>query len=480
MGVTAFTFVLLPLSLLWIASPDKLLRLLLVAAVFEAAAALTIGGLGLQPGLVPAFAFLAFTSLQLLLGARYPGQAQVLRITRPFILVTLWAVASSYIMPRLFEGVVYVWPQKSQPPFVLTPLAPNPSNLNQDVYLVVNCALLVMAAMFLTRSGLSLLPFIRAYFYSGFIAAGVAAWQFANRVAGIPYPEDLFYSNPGWAILTSQQIGSVPRINGSFSEPAALATYMASIVYSTGWLLLKGHRDGMVRWLFIVALGTMMLSTSTTGFATLAIAVVGVSVYALMSGSTRTMGMILKIGMPLALLIAVISAGASMFVPDFNKNVEQVIDATLNKQQSSSYADRTSADADSITAAIDSYGLGAGWGSNRSSSLLPGLLAGLGAPGCIGLVWFGAIVARRVAAARKAGCSRNELLVIDGSCGAVVGFLVTAAISAPTLSSVTFFFLLALLIAGTVRVGINARRRSAAARAEKTLAAAAVMAPGAA
>ncbi len=88
--------------------------------------------------------------------------------------------------------------------------------------------------MFLTKSKISLKSLMHAYFLSGFAAAAVAVWQLGSRVAGFPYPESLFYSNAGWAILTEQQIGAVPRINGTFSEPAALGGYMAAAVCSTG------------------------------------------------------------------------------------------------------------------------------------------------------------------------------------------------------------------------------------------------------
>src|SRR5471030_3129905 len=109
----------MPLSLLWfLLRPMRLLQLLTVAAIFEAAAALTIDDLGVQPSLVPAIAFLGYVSLQLLLGARYPGQSQVLRMTLPFLLVAAWAVASSFIIPRVFEGQLLVWPQKAEPPYV--------------------------------------------------------------------------------------------------------------------------------------------------------------------------------------------------------------------------------------------------------------------------------------------------------------------------------------------------------------------------
>jgi hypothetical protein len=463
MGVTALSFILLPLCLIWAARPIRLLQLLLVAAILEAAAAFVIGGLGFQPPLVPALVFIGFVTLQMLLGVGYPGQQRALRVLQPFILVALWGVIGSFLLPRFLEGRVFVWPQKALPPFVLSPLEPSASNVTQDFYLIINTILLVLATIYLTRSRVDLKSLIHAYFIGGFLAAGIAVWQFASKLAGVPYPDSFFYSNPGWAILTGQAIGAIPRINGTFSEPSALGGYMAAAACSTGWLLMQGHRDKIIRALFLVALAGVLLSTSTTGFATLAVAAAGVGAFALLSGSIRMISGAMRIALPMTLLLGVLFMTASIVQPEVITGIGAVIDSVVTKQDSSSYEDRTSYDVDSLQVALDSFGLGAGWGSNRSSSLIPGLLAGVGVPGVLGLLWFAAGVRRQVRRARRLAPTRDQLLVIDGSCGAITGFVIAAVISAPTISSVGFFMLLALLIAATVRVELDAAARTRAA-----------------
>ena len=456
MGVTAFTFILVPLCLLWAMRPERLLKLMIVSQVFEAAAALVIGTLGVQPGLLPAVTFMGFVLLQLLLGARYPGDRQAWRLVRPLVIVAVWALVTSYAMPRLFEGQAYVWPQKEIPPFVIEPLHPTSSNINQDIYLALDCAFVVLGACFFTRSRLPLLSFLRVYLASGLLVAAIAVWQFASKVAGVPYPSVLFYSNPGWAILTTQSFGSVPRINATFSEPAALAGYMASIVCASGWLMLQGHRDGLIRLAFLAGLGTIALSTSTTGFATLAIVAIGIPVYALLSGSARMVAMVLKIGIPVMVLLGLAFFAGDTLVPRFDSSIAQVVNASLDKQHSTSYNDRTDTDVDSLTAAIQTYGLGTGWGSNRSSSLIPGILANIGIPGLLGLLWFGAGVTRAVRRARRSSTSSEQMMVIDGCCGGLFAFILTALISGPTINSVTFYFLLSLLIGCAVRAQLDA------------------------
>ncbi len=452
MSVTVFTFIVMPLCLLWIMSPDKLLKLAAVVSCFEAAAALVIGGFGLQPGLVPSLIFSCFMILQLLLGARFAGMVPVYRLMRPYLLVVTYGLIASYIMPRLFEERVSVWPQKPPPPLMLTLLRPSSDNLNQDIYLINNSIFLFLAATYLTKARLDLKSFVHAYFISGCLVAAVSAWQFASRVAGVPFPTTVFYSNPDWSILTTQVIGPVPRINGPFAEPAAMAGYMASVVCASGWLLLRGHRARMLWPLFLISLGTMIISTATTGFAVLAIVTAGVPAAALLGRSTRLMASVLKVGLPLAALAVMTLFLAGIFIPRLNSNAATVVVATLNKQGTNSYNGRTKDDLDSLQAVVDTYGLGVGWGSDRSSSLIPGLLAGVGVPGVLGLLWFGSGIRRAVRAARQVGCSPDHAFVIDACCGGLVGFLLAGVISAPTITQTVFFILLALLIACTIRV----------------------------
>jgi hypothetical protein len=462
MEFTDFTFIIVPLTMVWIGNPQRLLELTAAACAFEAAAAFIVGGFGLQPSLVPAFAFLPYVALQGMLGAQYPGQAAAWKLCVPFMLVTLYALAGSFVLPRMFEGLAMVWPQKSLPPFVMIPLAPSAGSFNQDCYLAANACLLLFGSVFLTRNGLVLRRILNFWFLGGFLAAGVAVWQFANRVFGVPYPDTLFYSNPGWAILTGQDMGAIPRINGSFSEPSSLGGFMAACACAAGWMLLNGHRDRLVRVMFVIGLGTTFLSTSTTGFATLACAAAVAVIYGVATRSRKILTGIARAALPAvagALLLGLVSAA---YAPAVIDDVGIVLGATATKADSNSYRERTSTDVDSLRVAVDTWGLGGGWGSNRSSSLLPGLLSTVGVPGLLGLLWYGGCLAGMVRRARRDGCTGEQAAVIDGCCGGVGGFLIAALLSGPTITTPVFFLLLALLTATTVRVRIEAGARSAA------------------
>ena len=459
MSVTLLGLLLAPLCLVFCLEPIRLLQVAIIASIFEAAAAFVLGSFGLQASLIPSVLFLAFVFLQLLLGVRYTGEREVWRAVLPFVLVTVWAVSGSVLLPRLFAGQVYVWPQKLEPPFVAVPLGPSASNLTQDLYITVDCAVLLLSALFLSQARLNPNRVLNAYLVSGYAAVGICIWQFMNKIAGVPFPETFFYSNPGWAILSSQELGRVPRISGSFSEPSALAGYLSGVVCATGWMVLKGHSGRNVRTLLALGLGAMLLSTSTTGFGVLGMLAAGLPVYALLRGSTQLLGRVFLAG---TILFAVVGVGAlatSTLLPSVSRAAQEVLSATLSKQESSSYQDRTSTDLDSIAVVLPTYGLGVGWGSNRSSSLIPGMLASLGLYGTLGLAWFAFNVARRVRQAQRLARDPADVRAIDGAAGATVGIVAAALLSGPTIASVSFYVLLGLLIGTAARVTTEARVR---------------------
>ena len=78
MEITLLGLALVPISLLWVSRPVRLLQLALFSALFEAAAALVFGGFGLQPAMVPGLQFVAYIAAQYALGMRYPGEGIVL------------------------------------------------------------------------------------------------------------------------------------------------------------------------------------------------------------------------------------------------------------------------------------------------------------------------------------------------------------------------------------------------------------------
>ena len=126
--------------------PERLLPVILVASVFEAGAALIIGGsFGLPTAMVPGLLFIAYIVLQYACGMRYPGERQVLWTLTPLLLLFCYAAASIFVLPQMFAGRVMVWPQRPDPVAPgFVPLAFNSGNVTQLLYLAMNVKIAVV------------------------------------------------------------------------------------------------------------------------------------------------------------------------------------------------------------------------------------------------------------------------------------------------------------------------------------------------
>lgn len=455
MTVPIVGMILFPLCLLLWARPFLMLQILMLVGILPAAAVLVLGGLGVQPTMVPALAFMSFVLLQWVLGVRYPGDRPVMALCFPFIMVVTWTLMASFIMPRLFMNVVMVWPQKTDAVGGRVLLTPSFGNISQDMYLIINVMFLVMAARFLTRSDIRIEKLYGAFLLSGWCVVAICVWQFAHRVAGVPFAEKFFYSNPGWAVLDTQVAGPVPRINASFSEPAACASFLGEILFSSVWIVLQGYSVMWARWLVPASALALACTTSTTGFITVGAEICLLPVAAIATGAHRVLGNITRF-----MLIGAAISGCGILVlvtvaPQVVPAAKFVYQSTAEKKDSQSYQDRSQVDHDSMSLVGETYGLGVGWGSNRASSLMPGLLSTIGLVGVLGLLVFDWKLWRAALRARNAIPPGPERMVIEGVIPAIVGRLIAACLSSPTVGFLDFYLLIAMLIAVIARVGLR-------------------------
>jgi hypothetical protein len=464
MGLTAFSLILLPLSLMNLANPIRLIQIGIFTGVFEAAAAIIVGSFGVQPALVPSLLFLTYVCGQYTLGMRYPGEKPVIWATMPLIALLCYAIFSAVTLPSIFAGTVMVWPQKQD--FVSSiPLAPSSGNITQSLYLTLNILVVIFGAMFLTQARVSYVLFLKSYLASGYLVVVLSFWQAANRVAGVPFPSDILYSNPGWAIV-EQSMGSIPRIQGPFTEPAALAQYLCGVVYSCMWLSSTGCRLMRPGFLLILSLATILLSTSTTGILFILVFVPAMLVYGLVVKARQ--GDVWP-----ALTTALVWVGAIVFLaclvvlmnPEILTAVDVVYESIVNKQESDSYLERTAINDDAIKAAFATYGLGVGWGSFRAVQFLPGLLANGGVIGLVTVAWF---TMRVVSLTRftnprsgsEAGGNSELRLVIGGFGAALIAQLIAAMMSGTMITSVSYYLQLACVIGAASRARISAREQA--------------------
>lgn len=397
MGLTAMGLIFWPLSLIFFfrKDPQRLLELTLIGGVLQASAVLVLGGLGLQPSMAPGMMFIAFMGLQLALGITFPKAMRQMKFCAPLFIAFFWTILSSILLPRLFEGKVFVWPQKLDEIATRVPLSPQRGNMTQDAYLVLDLVMFIMTVLFLTRREADPRRLYQAYLIGAMLACLVGFWEMAHRLIGsIPFPKTLFYSNPGWAVLDTQMSGPVPRINSTFTEPAACATFLIGTLYSTVWSTLRGYGGWLTRLTLIMSVLCLLMTTSTTGYIAMSVGLMLLVIYAVVSRKRQLFRRLMLFIGAGVLCMGLTTFTLAAFAPDVIKGAAAVILETQDKKQSVSYEERSQKDSDSYQLALETYGLGTGWGSNRSSSLLPGFLSTIGVIGVLGLVvWNGRLFA---------------------------------------------------------------------------------------
>jgi hypothetical protein len=462
MAITVLGLVLVPLSLLWATNSIRLLQLAFVAAIFEAAAAVVVGGnFGLQPAIVPGLLFVAYVLMQYCLGMRYPGEGQVLWALTPLLSLLGYAVFSIFVLPQAFQGKIFVSPQRPDLlGTVFVPLQFTIGNVTQTLYLATDVMVATCAALLVTRPFIPYRGLLKAYLLGGYLAVGIAFWQFGARVAGVPFPWGIIQSNPGLTIV-KQMIGPVPRIQGTFSEPAALAVFLSGLFYCCLWLNAQGYRVMRVNLLLALSILAMLCSTSTTGLLTLAAGVPIITIFAALCGDHAAVGRLMKT-MAAIICVGVIVIGPIFVLkPSLQSSVRQVYAATVSKSDSKSYQERSGLDAAALTMVGLTDGLGVGWGSFRASSFFPGLVANGGVFGVamvIWLVWRMRVLVRRANAWAPKHAGK---IVISGFSAAAVGQLAAALLSDPMIGSVAFYLQVGCITGVAARIVVEARRAQA-------------------
>jgi hypothetical protein len=458
---TVLGVVLVALCLRYAGDAARLVQIGLVAAVFEAAAAFVIGGFGLQPGLVPALAVIALVAGQYMTGRRSVAEGPGLHLMTPLLVLVAYAVVSAVLLPEAFAGRIIVWPQKFVGPAPEPlPLAPGQGNTNQVLYLMVNVALAGAVALALGRAGTPWRALVRAYLLGAYVVVGLVIWDFASRTIGLPFPTAMLHSNPGWAIV-AQSLNGLPRLQGPFAEPSALAFYLVGVAFACTALCLRGHAIMRADLLLLMVIAATFFSTSTTGIAALAIGLPAMLGIAAMRGENPRLHRLVRM---LALpggIVLLAGAGLLVLKPGLVDMLVEVVDVTLNKTQSESFEERSAMNQDAWNAFLASGGLGVGWGSTRASSMLPGLMAGGGVVGAVAVLWFAVRLGRAARAARARAPDRHAACIaLDAFGAALAGQLLAAALSAPMITTPIFFAQVGIVAAATIRLGIEAAARS--------------------
>lgn len=416
-------------------------QVLVVATLFGSAAAILVG----VANIPPAHLFLAFAAASALSRGRELNAAiSAVRFPKPgywLLCLLIYGIITGLVMPRLFAGMTDIIPlgtSEYSATGSTVPLGPVSSNYTQAIYLTSDLVCFTLAvAIASTPSGFTAITnALLAY------AAGNVLFALVDLVT---YSADAqwilsFMRNAQYTLHAGEEVGGLKRIVGSFTEAAAFARSTLGVLGFTGTLWLCGWRTALTGSLASASLVLVVLSTSSTGLA-------GAPLILAILYGTALMRRGFHPARPISstiLLCAPLIAIAAILFAQVNSEATEPMRAYINdllfeKQISSSGIERSSWNTIALQNFYDSYGLGVGLGTVRTSSFPIALLSNVGIPGLI----FYALFAISAFAAQRGVARSFPADVRLAARNACFGLIIGDAFSGTTVEQGLLFYLLA-------------------------------------
>jgi hypothetical protein len=421
-------FALFVLVAAWWSTGERMPRTLLLCCLFGATAAVSLPALGGAP-ITPAVLLLPFLVWRALREEGIDACLQRLAYPRAgfwLLLVVLWGVFGAAFLPRLFEGDTLLFATERGPAASvrLLPLQPLATNLTQSAYALGSLCAFAALGVLLQGAG-RLVRFGDAVLLLAAVNCAAALLNLAELHLGVPSLLALV-RNAGYAILVGGDVGGLQRISGTFAETSTFSTFTLPLLAFCASLWRDGVRPRASGTLALLTLALLLLSTSSTAYATMA-AGAGLLAAAL-AWRAMQRGTLLRLGGGAWLLWALAVAGCSLLLarPDMADRIGDFFSITLvRKLESSSGIERGSWNAQAWTNFTDLHGLGVGLGSARASSFALVLLSNLG---LIGTTLFLAFTGRVLWPAAPSGDAPADA-VARASRHAVLAVLVASCVS---------------------------------------------------
>ena len=252
---------LILIGVLWYLTKGRILSIIVFTSIFDAASALNFGGMGVSPWLLTMVICIAVKGVQGKLRLRMPKTLNRPALALMFLFV-LYTLFSGMVWPFLFAGV-----QVSRVGVTPVPLAWSAGNLAQILYLL---AAVVMYVLALTASQSELEDVLTWYVRACKFAALMALYQLAGAIVHVPYPDAILYTSPGHTIYHAYQMNGFWRLNSTFNEASEMAGFLTMALGMQGWkLVTEPLKVKDVLW-FVLMLGMIVLTFSTTGYLCLA------------------------------------------------------------------------------------------------------------------------------------------------------------------------------------------------------------------
>jgi len=333
-----------------------------------------------------------------------------------------YSIFSAVFFPRIFEGLYVLSPSGGIDDEIAspTPLSFSKGNVAQSLYLALNVVTLFAVATI--RSEIFGRSLLKWWLISGVVAAAFSVYQKLSFQFGIYYPSDLIFSNQGYSIGNDQAEAGVNRVNAVFTEPSTAGNYFGCL-FAFCLFQLVGRWNWMRFTQSVLFAYCTYLTASSIGYLEMifALGLVGVSS---------------AIGNRLIVVGAALGATA---VAGVLLAGELIRSLTLDKVETLSFLNRTTADLMSLQLLLETSFMGAGLGSNRPSSFITYLLSNVG---IAGFLLFGLLVWTIARSAKATGELRTQQALLFS----LLTLLAGKVLGIPDLNSPSLWSLLAVLI----------------------------------
>lgn len=421
---------------LW-ASRTGVVRMQVLLLLFGGTTALTLDAVGGATVVVPDFALL-FLAASAFNETRTTGEARfVSRGTFWLAATAVWGTLLAVFVPRALRGTIEVM-ALAHDDSGLVPLAPVTGNVTQCVYAVGN-VIAFASARVLLKSPERVRTFVDAALTLAFLNCAAGILSGIELMTNMPSVLDFVRTA---YIAHHQRIGALPRLHGTFPETSAFSSFSLGLFAFSFQLWLGGvvpRRSGSAAALLLLCL---MFSTSGTAYGGLAgygLALTGSLLARAASGRIvprlAWVFALLLMAWATAGLLVVFDAGVVSSISHFFE------DAVFNKMDSASGIERGSWNTQGLQNFVDTWGLGVGLGTVRTSSFAVTLLSNLGV---IGTLTYGAFL-WSVLKIKRSAWDGEESVVTRAGRHAVLALLAAACLSGTVFHLGTVVYVFAAL-----------------------------------
>jgi hypothetical protein len=360
------------------------------------------------------------------------------------LMTVLYGIADSFLMPRLFAGLSYVYAIRAESSvgYILVPLGPSPGNLTQLIYFFGDFVCFVVFYAFAsTTNG-------KKEFAAAALALTAANLAFAvlDLVTYWTNTAEMlaFIRNASYRMLNDTEVSGIKRIVGSFTEASQFAYLTLGLFGFTGRLWLSGVFPRLTFALAGASLLALILATSTTGYVGLGALIVISYLNCLIRtvGGQATVQMaafviLLPIVIFVAVAILALNDAQWLYIQDLLNSM------LFNKLSSDSGVERSAWNRQAITNFYDTFGLGAGIGSARASSFPIAVISSIGV---VGAITYGGFLINVLFPRSMSGRSDPiEDAIQKAACSACLAWLIAASVAGSFVDlSLTFFLFAAV------------------------------------